>query len=332
MKSFHTTASIAFILFASQLLTFGSPQGYVIWWGSGISDQPSLSSTGVVAVAGQALTNVIAVAAGHFHALAIRSDGTVVGWGFNQSGQATGNASSDPEYASSTVRINGQELSNTIAVSAAWQHSLGLRSDGSVVAWGYGGRYHQTSVPAGLTGVIAIAAGMDRSLALRKDGSVAGWGSRKVPNWLSNIIAIAVADSDLGFDLALKSDGTVIQWGRNGIASSAPKNVTNITKIASGSSQCLALRRDGSVLEWSNATDNATLITGLSNVVSIASAQMHCLALKADGTIAAWGRMDRGRRPAVVPAGLSNVVAIAAGDNFCLAITTNAAIAERFHR
>ena len=46
-------------------------------------------------------------------------------------------------------------------------HSLALRRDGSVVAWGCGSEdAGQCSVPAGLTSVTAIAAGRDHSLAL----------------------------------------------------------------------------------------------------------------------------------------------------------------------
>src|SRR5687767_3244865 len=49
-------------------------------------------------------------------------------------------------------------------------HSLALKQDGTVVAWG------QTSVPAGLSNVVAVAAAADNSLALKSDGTVVGWG------------------------------------------------------------------------------------------------------------------------------------------------------------
>jgi alpha-tubulin suppressor-like RCC1 family protein len=47
-----------------------------------------------------------------------------------------------------------------IAVSD--EHSLTVRTDGTVVAWGWNG-YGQTSVPTGLSGVVAVAAGGDTS-------------------------------------------------------------------------------------------------------------------------------------------------------------------------
>ena len=58
-------------------------------------------------------------------------------------------------------------------------HSLALKSDGSVLAWGCssGNDYGQCTVPAGApSGVTAIAAGDFHSLALKSDGSVLAWG------------------------------------------------------------------------------------------------------------------------------------------------------------
>ena len=57
-------------------------------------------------------------------------------------------------------------------------HSLALKSDGTVVAWGCGSGLNrgQCSVPGSLAGVTAIAAGTYHSLALKSDGTVVAWG------------------------------------------------------------------------------------------------------------------------------------------------------------
>ena len=62
-----------------------------------------------------------------------------------------------------------------VAMAAGSSHSLVLKADGSVVAWGvnYVG---VTNVPANLGPAIAIAANAYFSLAVKADGSVVGWG------------------------------------------------------------------------------------------------------------------------------------------------------------
>jgi alpha-tubulin suppressor-like RCC1 family protein len=81
---------------------------------------------------------VVAISAGDAHSLALRSDGTVVGWGANEDGQID-----VPD-----------DLSNFIAISAGNAHSLALQSDGTVIGWGadWDGRI---DIPEGLSDVVA---------------------------------------------------------------------------------------------------------------------------------------------------------------------------------
>ena len=325
-----------------------APAGQVIWWGNDIADPTSSVLTGVVTNAGQAIDDAVAIAAGEGHALVLKSDGTVFGWGSNLAGQATGGEgtvsgwrpntngqglhfeSTYPTLGRGRVEIGGQVLSNVVAIAAGGNCSLALKSNGTVVAWGDAGSSNEMLVPEGLSNVVAIAAGSDHSLALKKDGTLVGWGSRKIPTGLSNIVAIATTGREFGNDLALKRDGTVIELARNnnGITAgiSAPLGASNVVAIATGRLQKIALKNDGSVFVWGSGDSPPSR---LSNVVAIA-VQENSFALKNDGTAVSWGFSPYHRTD--LPAGLSNLVAISAGPNFCLAITTNRAVAERFRQ
>ena len=125
------------------------------------------------------MTNLIAIAAGGSHNLALRPDGTVLAWGNDDGGQ---------------TNVPGT-LTNASAIAAGGYHSLAIRPNGTVLAWG-NNNYGQTNVPASLTNVIGISAGTWHSLALRADGSVASWGGNtfgqcNVPAGLSNVVAVA---------------------------------------------------------------------------------------------------------------------------------------------
>lgn len=82
-------------------------------------------------------------------------------------------------------------LSNVIAIAAGGFHSLALKIDGTVAAWGRN-TTGQSSVPAGLSNVVGLAGGTFHSMALGADGSVAAWGSfSPIPSLVSNVTAIA---------------------------------------------------------------------------------------------------------------------------------------------
>jgi hypothetical protein len=106
------------------------------------------------------LSNVISVAAGANHTLALRSDGTILGWGWNRVGEATGVPTTNAPYISSgNVSLGGGLLDQVVAVAASRGYSLALRRDGSVVAWGrMVNDLYPAFVPLGLSNVVAIAA------------------------------------------------------------------------------------------------------------------------------------------------------------------------------
>ncbi len=77
------------------------------------------------------LSGVIAIAAGEYHSLALKSNGTVWAWGRNNYGQL-GNGTTTNK--NTPVQVSG--LSSVIAIAAGTFHSIALKSDGTVWAWG----------------------------------------------------------------------------------------------------------------------------------------------------------------------------------------------------
>jgi len=269
----------------------------VIGWGKNNSGEATIPAN---------LTDVVAIAAGGAHSLALKGDGTVVAWGWNGYGQT--DVPSD--------------LTGVVAISAGREHSLALKSDGSVVGWG-SNSYGQTSIPSGLTNIVAISAGEYHSLALESDGTVVGWGSNSygqtsIPSGLTNIVAISA-----GFrhSLALKGDRTVVGWGDNSSGETTiPSGLTNVIAIAAGAHYSLALKSDRTIAGWGlQSMGLAPIPSNATDVVAIAAGLYHNLLLKSDGTVVAWG-FPSGYGENTTPPGLTGVVAIAAGHQFNLAL------------
>ena len=227
-----------------------------------------------------------ALAAGDFFSLALKFDGTVIGWG------GTGNGE---------INIPAG-LSNVVAVAAGAYHGLSLKNNGTVVGWGRNLEGEATP-PANLSNVVAIAAEHFFSVALQSNGTVVVWGSSvSVPSGLSNVTAISGG-------LALKNNGTVIALD----GTSIPAGLSNVVAISSG----LALKNDGTVV----ALDGANVPSGLSNVIAVASGLFNDLALKSDGTVIGIGNDVYGQASGLET--LTNVIAIAAGGYHSLAITSD---------
>jgi alpha-tubulin suppressor-like RCC1 family protein/fibronectin type 3 domain-containing protein len=269
---------------------------HIIGWGDNIDGE-------LTPPAG--LTGVVAITAGTYDSVALKSDGTVIEWGTNLFGQA----------------IPPAGLSGVVAISAGAYHNLALKSDGTVVGWGDNSD-GQAMPPVGLTNVMAISAGFVHSLALKSDGTVIGWGYNPYgeatpPAGLSGVVAIAAGEYH---SLAVESDGTVVGWGNNSSGEATPPaGLSGVVAIGAGAGYSLALKSDGTVVGWGDNTfGQATPPAGLTGVVAIAAEYLHGLALKSDGTVVGWGYNLYGE--ATPPPGLTGVSAIAAGQSHSLAL------------
>ena len=252
------------------------------------------------------LNDLVAVAGGDYHSVALRHDGSLVAWGYNGDGQTT-------------VPTNALRF---VAVAAGAAHNLAILENGSAVAWGRN-EAGQCHVPASATnGILAVAAGDAHSLALLASGTVVAWGDStfgqtSLPAGLNGVRAIAAGRNH---GLALRANGAVAGWGYNSFGQASPPALTNAMAIAAGYLHSAALLSNGTVVVWGDNTYGQTGVpSGLSNVVAIAAGDFHTLALRSDGTLAAWGDDTFGQLD--LPSALAGVSSVAAGNFHGLALT-----------
>jgi alpha-tubulin suppressor-like RCC1 family protein len=152
------------------------------------------------------LTDVVSIASTRNAAFAVKSDGTVWAWGSNAHGElgigtVGGSACYDNPEAENCVALSPVQIPGltdvTKVASGSGATTYALKTDGTVLAWGFNGNSElgngtagegctDPSVPncaaaspgpvSGLTGVTDVAGGASYGMAMGSDGSVWTWG------------------------------------------------------------------------------------------------------------------------------------------------------------
>ncbi|MGC4121741.1 MAG: hypothetical protein QM765_45625 [Myxococcales bacterium] len=321
------SATSALVLFPSQTFGMGrdftvaiSPAGQAFSCGEGNFGQLGVGTSGngawrttpqIITSLG---TNLVSVSSGYEHALALKSDGTVWGWGHNalgEVGDGTQTQRTSPVQLTALATA-AQTHGPPVAISAGLRTSLALMTDGTVFVWG------------------------DNNWSVRGNNTGGGGAVMttpvEVPN-LTGVIAIAAGEKGM---VALKSNGTAVCWGMGLCETGAPKDLlTNVGGIAMTGPQIVLLRNDGTV--WKVLYKVAIKVDGLSEVIAVASARDTFFALKSDGSLWAWGSNTFGELgngtsgtgtttvPAAVP-NLSGVEAVATGYNHAFVLKSDSTI------
>jgi alpha-tubulin suppressor-like RCC1 family protein len=231
--------------------------------------------------------DVVAIAAGDKHTLAVTSDGALFSWGADGNGQL-GNGAGGASFSVSPVEVT---LSDVIAIAAGGSHSLAVTSDLRVWAWGANASAqigdgslvdrHEPVLVNGLWGITAVGAGDLHSVALRDDGQVFCWGQGQF--------------GQIG-------DGTTMQR-----VVPAPSLLSNAVAVAAGWRHTVAADGLGKVWAWGSqvegqvgdGTTGPTRSTPVqlsepTDIVAVAAGRVHSLAVSSTGVIWGWGWNERG--------------------------------------
>ena len=227
---------------------------------------------------------------GYYHTAAIKTDGTLWSWGYNQFGQLGDNVIT---HKSSPVQtVSGG--TNWKLVSCKFYDTAAIKTDGTLWLWGYNAygelgdnsRTHRSSpvqTVAGGTNWKLVSFGADTAAAIKTDGTLWLWG--------------AGSYGVLGNNTSTRTSSP-IQTVAGG---------TNWKSVASGHFSMACIKTDGTLWTWGKNSggqlgDNTTTnrsspvqtVSGGTNWKSVAAGNSIVASIKTDGTLWTWGENNNG--------------------------------------
>jgi alpha-tubulin suppressor-like RCC1 family protein len=231
------------------------------------------------------------VSAGTFHSLGVRQNGTAWAWGSNLFGRLGDNTTTSR---SSPVSVVGG-FTDWCQVSGGILHSIGLRQNGTVWAWGSNGsgrlgdatttsRTSPVSVVGGFTDWCQVSAGDNHSLGVRENGTAWAWGLN--------------TSGRLGDATTTSRTSPVSVIG----------GFTDWCQVSAGGSHSLAVRTNGTAWAWGanlygrlgdgTTTDTSSpvsVVGGFTDWCQVSAGSFHSLGVRQNGTAWAWGGNVIGR-------------------------------------
>ena len=235
--------------------------------------------------------------------LALKTDGSLWGWGNNQYGGALGLG--DLVSRSNPTQVGA--LTDWGPITMGYRNSISVKTDGTLWNWGMAsnGALGNNTITPHISSPVQLgsdtdwlmASGGERNvMALKTDGTLWGWGTNtngqigigtavsiSSPVQVGSLTDWAFVDTATGsFTAALKTDGTLWTWGFNSkgqlgdgtiLSRSSPVQVGSLTdwvRIEVGDNFMLAEKADETLWVWGNGAygqlGNSTIINRSSPV------------------------------------------------------------------
>ncbi|MDT3700332.1 MAG: stalk domain-containing protein [Thermincola sp.] len=279
------------------------------------------------------MDGVKAIFAGYNQSFAVKEDGSLWAWGYNNAGQL-GDGTFKDRYR--PVKVGD----GFVTVSTGEYQTLAVKEDGSLWAWGdnnnnllgVGKMKIVINKPEKISDDIeGISAGRTHSLITKKDGSLWACGDNKdnqlgdgsgegggFGHGADSGVLIKIMDGVTSFaaggnfSLAVKNDNSLWTWGERYVGASVISNYAtpikikaDVKEVSAGYNYGFAIQNDRSLWAWGanhygtlgdgTTTDRAEPVKIMDGVKAVSAGVIHSFAIKEDGSLWAWGRNDYGQ-------------------------------------
>ncbi|MDP1884342.1 MAG: hypothetical protein Q8L10_03145 [Candidatus Moranbacteria bacterium] len=295
-----------------------SNDGAAYCWGANLTGQlgngtniPSSAPVQVKGVGGVGtLSNVAQIGVGAAYACALKNDGTVYCWGYNNYGQLGNDSNISENTPVQVLGVGGVGvLSDVSNIAVSYHHTCALKNDSTVFCWGYngyGGLGNNSNVNSStpvqvsdiggsglLSGISQVSSEYYHTCALKNDNTVVCWGRNNhgqlgdntlIDKWypiqvldtdgINNLSSVSQTEAGNHFTCVLKTDGTVYCWGWNADGQLGDNTLVQKSLPV----QVLGVGGVGT----------------LSNASRLSAGQYHICSVQSDSTVYCWGNNQYG--------------------------------------
>jgi len=278
--------------------------GRVATWGSGSQYETYIYDSDYYSVTSSLQTGCVDVFSQPNNFVALKNDGTIVAWGYQND-----------------ISAVSSNLNNIISIVSNHYSYAALKSNGSVVAWGrsdaggdtsiiiasgpYSGNTVQSQLNSGVISLYSTEYGFS---ALKSNGDLIYWRSTWNNETGSATNIIHVIGSRAGF-YALKINGGIISYN-NSNTTRLPSGFgyindavgSNVVNIYATSLSVTVLKKDASIFNFGDADNGAAGLRYWSdisngwagidatNIIDVYSGGENYAALKTNGSLVTWGQ------------------------------------------